>query len=102
MWGATIAPPRYKESYIVTMVDKYCAVKEASEPMTQAMKANGNNGFGINNDQHISNKTGKRLESVVIYQIPGAFCMVVKQLIVVLMIPFKGHTYASFQRKIRE
>ena len=39
MWGATIAPPRYKESYIVTMVDKYCAVKEASEPMTQAMKA---------------------------------------------------------------
>ncbi|KAF1304879.1 MULTISPECIES: HD domain-containing protein [Enterococcus] len=35
MWGATIAPPRYKESYIVTMVDKYCAIKEASEPFTQ-------------------------------------------------------------------
>lgn len=33
MWGATIAPPKYKESYIVTLVDKYCAIKEASEPM---------------------------------------------------------------------
>lgn len=33
MWGATIAPPRYKESYIVTMVDKYCAVKEAATPL---------------------------------------------------------------------
>ena len=32
MWGATITPPKYKESYIVTMVDKYCAVKEAAEP----------------------------------------------------------------------
>jgi len=38
MWGATIAPPRYKESYIVTMVDKYCAIKEASEPMTEGLK----------------------------------------------------------------
>lgn len=32
MWGATIAPPRYKESYIVTMVDKYWAIKEATAP----------------------------------------------------------------------
>ena len=32
MWGATLAPPRYKESFVVTMVDKYWAVKEASEP----------------------------------------------------------------------
>ncbi|KAF1303486.1 HD domain-containing protein [Enterococcus saccharolyticus] len=39
MWGATIAPPRYKESYIVTMVDKYCAVKEAASPMTARFKA---------------------------------------------------------------
>lgn len=38
MFGATIAPPRYKESYIVTMVDKYCAVKEASMPFTQRVK----------------------------------------------------------------
>ena len=41
MWGATIAPPKYKESYIVTFVDKYCAVKEAALPMTTAMKPNG-------------------------------------------------------------
>ena len=33
MWGATIAPPKYKESYIVTMVDKYWAVKEAVTPL---------------------------------------------------------------------
>ena len=33
MWGATIAPPRYKEGYIVTMVDKYGAVKEAARPL---------------------------------------------------------------------
>lgn len=39
MWGATIAPPRYKESYIVTMVDKYCAVKEATEPFSNLVKS---------------------------------------------------------------
>lgn len=37
MWGATIAPPRYKESYIVTMVDKYWAVKEATAPWRRKM-----------------------------------------------------------------
>lgn len=38
MWGATIAPPRYKESYIVTMVDKYWAVKEATAPLRKKVK----------------------------------------------------------------
>lgn len=28
MWLATLVPPRYKEGYIVTFVDKFCAVKE--------------------------------------------------------------------------
>lgn len=28
MWGATLAPPRYKESFIVTFVDDAVAVKE--------------------------------------------------------------------------
>ena len=37
MWGATLAPPRYKESFVVTMVDKYWAVKEASEPWRKKM-----------------------------------------------------------------
>lgn len=32
MWGATLAPPKYKESYIVTLVDKYCAIKEVVGP----------------------------------------------------------------------
>lgn len=38
MWGATIAPPRYKEGYIVTLVDKYWAVKEAATPLREAWK----------------------------------------------------------------
>lgn len=38
MWGATLALPRYKESYIVTMVDKYCAVKEALSPAVSQLK----------------------------------------------------------------
>lgn len=32
MWLATIAFPKYKESYIVTMVDKYCAINEVLVP----------------------------------------------------------------------
>ena len=28
MWFATLTPPRYKESFIVTFVDKFCAVRE--------------------------------------------------------------------------
>ena len=28
MWLITLTPPRYKEGYIVTFVDKYCAVRE--------------------------------------------------------------------------
>nr|WP_239548844.1 HD domain-containing protein [Streptococcus loxodontisalivarius] len=38
MWGATIAPPRYKEGYIVTMVDKYWAVKEAATPLRKSLR----------------------------------------------------------------
>lgn len=38
MWLATIAPPRYKESYIVTMVDKYCAVNEVVVPVYRNAK----------------------------------------------------------------
>jgi uncharacterized protein len=32
MWGATVALPRYKESYIVTFVDKYWAIREVLQP----------------------------------------------------------------------
>lgn len=37
MWGATLAPPRYKESFVVTMVDKYWAIKEATAPWRQKL-----------------------------------------------------------------
>ena len=38
MWLATIAPPKYKESYIVTFVDKYCAIHEGVVPSIRSMK----------------------------------------------------------------
>lgn len=38
MWGATVAFPRYKESYIVTLVDKYWAVREGLTPVSQFFK----------------------------------------------------------------
>ena len=38
MWLATIAPPKYKESYIVTFVDKYCAIHEVIVPSMRSMK----------------------------------------------------------------
>ncbi|AZP05531.1 HD domain-containing protein [Jeotgalibaca ciconiae] len=40
MWGATIALPKYKESYIVTLVDKYCACDEALSPFFVKTKEN--------------------------------------------------------------
>ena len=38
MWLATIAPPKYKESYIVTLVDKYCAAHEVIVPACRNAK----------------------------------------------------------------
>ncbi|ANK59320.1 HD domain-containing protein [Loigolactobacillus backii] len=32
MWGATVAPPRYPESLIVSVVDDYCAIDEYAIP----------------------------------------------------------------------
>ena len=29
MWPLTIKLPKYKESYIITFVDKYCALQES-------------------------------------------------------------------------
>ena len=38
MFGATIAPPRYKEAWIVTCVDKYWAEREAALPWQHKWK----------------------------------------------------------------
>ncbi|MBR2763163.1 MAG: HAD family hydrolase, partial [Lactococcus sp.] len=38
MWGATIAPPRYKESFVVTFVDDYVAIKEWTQLMKMKWK----------------------------------------------------------------
>jgi uncharacterized protein len=35
MWGATLAPPRYLESWIVSLVDDYCAMDEFLIPETR-------------------------------------------------------------------
>ena len=32
MWPCNIIPPKYKESYVITFVDKYCAVAETFQP----------------------------------------------------------------------
>ncbi len=37
MWPMTTKPPSYKESYVVTMIDKYCAILEFCVP--KLMKA---------------------------------------------------------------
>lgn len=47
MWLATIAPPKYKESYIVTMVDKYCAINEVCVPVYRNTKSKLFNFFGL-------------------------------------------------------
>ena len=39
MWLATLAFPKYKESYIVTFVDKYCAMNELCVPAWQIAKS---------------------------------------------------------------
>lgn len=31
MWPVTIRPPKYKESLVVTLIDKYCATKEVAQ-----------------------------------------------------------------------
>lgn len=40
MWGATIALPKYKESFLVSLVDKYCACDEALKPVFTRTKLN--------------------------------------------------------------
>lgn len=38
MWGLTLAPPRYKEAFIVTFVDKYWAIKEVTSPWRKKIR----------------------------------------------------------------
>lgn len=45
MFGATIAPPRYKEAWIVTCVDKYWAIKEATLPLQKMWKQRRFHGY---------------------------------------------------------
>ncbi len=49
MFGATIAPPKYKESYIVTLVDKYCACHEVVVPLYNRAKCKATSYFGLAN-----------------------------------------------------
>lgn len=38
MFGAIMTVPHYKESYIVTLMDKYCSIKDVSSPFWQKTK----------------------------------------------------------------
>ncbi len=49
MFGATVAPPKYKESYIVTLVDKYCACEEVVVPFYERAKFKASTYFGLAN-----------------------------------------------------
>lgn len=35
MWPVTIRPPRYLESYVITLVDKYCAIAESFSAISE-------------------------------------------------------------------
>lgn len=50
MWLATIAFPRYKESYIVTFVDKYCACQEVLVPFAVNVKNKCKSYLGYSGD----------------------------------------------------
>ena len=39
MWPCTLVPPRYVESYVVTLADKACAMVEVTERKYQKMKS---------------------------------------------------------------
>ena len=64
MWGATLAPPRLKESFVVTMVDKYWAVKEASEPWRKRWLRD----FFIENVKIVVNKFERNLLICIMIQ----------------------------------
>lgn len=38
MFGATVKPPKYKESYLVSMVDKYVAMADVFNPLGRKLK----------------------------------------------------------------
>lgn len=40
MWFVTLCPPKYAEGYIVTFVDKYCALKEFAGSIVNRRYAN--------------------------------------------------------------
>ena len=40
MWPVTICPPKYKESYIVTLMDKYSALRETYLYLQSKLKKN--------------------------------------------------------------
>ena len=42
MWPVTISPPKYRESYVVMMMDKYCAAGEVAQNGSRLTRAQQN------------------------------------------------------------
>ncbi|WP_057002390.1 HD domain-containing protein [Agrilactobacillus composti] len=47
MFGATLALPKYKESWVVTLVDDYCALEEVGDPLYHRAAAKIKRRFGV-------------------------------------------------------
>lgn len=49
MWPCTFMPPRYKESYAVTMADKVCTILEVVERLYRRVKEENINSVSVSN-----------------------------------------------------
>jgi hypothetical protein len=38
MWPMTLSIPKYKETFVIVLVDKYCAILELSSPAINIIK----------------------------------------------------------------
>ena len=47
MWPLTLIPPKYPEGYVVTMMDKYCAMIESAYSTNEKFRKKLDNLLGL-------------------------------------------------------